>query len=158
MKAADIVRLVVSIIVCLLPGVVGGIGMTGGASPWYQQLTKPPLNPPSWVFGPVWTTLYLLMGVSLYLVWKRHSHPGATLAVGVFGAQLILNALWTPAFFVEQSPALGLVVIIPLVILIAACIKLFHPISRVASWLLVPYLAWVSFATYLNAGIWWLNR
>ncbi len=156
MRAREILRLVVSIVVCFLPSFVA-IGASPGE--WYAQLTKPPLNPPSWVFGPVWTLLYLLMGISLYLVWSRASrHPGATLAVGVFAVQLVLNALWSPAFFGARSPGLGLIVIVPMVVLIAVTISLFGRISNVAGWLLVPYLAWVSFATYLNAAIWWLNR
>lgn len=158
MKKINLPRLVVSLIACFLPGLVGGLGMEGGGGQWYQSLTKPPLNPPGWVFGPVWTTLYLLMGIALYIVWQRAGRPGATLAVGVFGAQLILNALWTPAFFAEQSPWLGLQIIVPLLVLIAFSVVLFWRIRPLAGWLLVPYLAWVSFATYLNAGIWWLNR
>ena len=156
MSAGSIVRLVVSIIVCLLPGLVGSI--TGFPDDWYRNLTKPALNPPAWVFGPVWTALYLLMGVALYHVWSRHEHPGATLAVGVFAVQLVLNALWTPAFFGAQSPLLGLLVIVPLVILIAVTTRLFWRVSVLAGSLLLPYLAWVGFATYLNAAIWWLNR
>lgn len=158
MNAGAIVRLIVSLTVCFLPGIVGGIGMAGGGGEWYRELAKPALNPPGWVFGPVWTALYLLMGIALYLVWNRHHVPGATLAVGVFAVQLLLNALWTPAFFGEESPLLGLLIIVPLVALIAVTAKLFWRISTVAGALLLPYLAWVSFATYLNASIWWLNR
>lgn len=159
MRGAEIARLVVSIVVCFLPAVVGNIGGVGGASDWYRELTKPALNPPSWVFGPVWTTLYLLMGIALYLVWSRAGElPGVTLAVGVFGVQLVLNGMWSPAFFTMQSPLAGLTVIIPMVVLIAVTTVLFWRIRPTAGALLVPYLAWVSFATYLNAAIWWLNR
>jgi len=157
-KTGDIVRLTVSIIVCFLPAIVGSIGMQTGGSAWYRELTKPALNPPGWVFGPVWTALYLLMGISLYLVWSRAGAPGVTFAIGVFAVQLVLNAIWTPAFFGMQSPATGLLVIIPLLILIAVSTVLFWRIRPVAGWLLLPYLGWVSFATYLNASIWWLNR
>ncbi|MFO8079483.1 MAG: TspO/MBR family protein [Armatimonadota bacterium] len=158
MSGGNIARLVVSIIVCFLPAVVGGLGMQSGGGEWYRELTKPALNPPGWVFGPVWTALYLLMGIALYLVWSRAGEPGVTLAVGVFGIQLVLNAMWTPAFFTMQSPAAGLAVIIPLLGMIALTTVLFWRIRPVAGMLLVPYLAWVSFATYLNASIWWLNR
>lgn len=158
MKTGEIVRLVVSIIVCFLPAVAGGIGMQSGGGEWYRELTKPPLNPPGWVFGPVWTLLYLLMGIALFLVWNRADQPGATLAVGVFAVQLVLNALWTPAFFGMQSPWMGLVVIVPLLALIAFSTALFWRVYPVAGALLLPYLAWVSFATYLNFSIWWLNR
>ncbi|MGI5819323.1 MAG: TspO/MBR family protein [Armatimonadota bacterium] len=158
MRSGEIVRLIVSIIVCFLPGVVGGLGMQTGGGEWYRELTKPALNPPGWVFGPVWTTLYLLMGIALYLVWSRAGQPGVTLAIGIFAIQLVLNAIWTPAFFGAQSPGLGLIIIVPLLALIAVSTVLFWRIRPVAGGLLLPYLAWVSFATYLNASIWWLNR
>jgi benzodiazapine receptor len=157
MRTGSTLRLIVSLITCFLPAAVGAMGQQGGGE-WYQSLIKPPLNPPGWVFGPVWSTLYLLMGISLFIVWERHDQPGATVAVGVFGAQLILNAAWSPAFFTLQSPGLALAIIIPMLILIALSIVLFRRVSPLAGWLLVPYLAWVSFATYLNASIWWLNR
>lgn len=157
MRSGSTLRLIVSLITCFLPSAVGAMGQQGGGE-WYQSLTKPPLNPPGWVFGPVWSTLYLLMGISLFLVWERHDRRGATLAVDVFGAQLVLNAAWSPAFFTLHSPALALAIIIPMLILIALSILLFRRVSPPAGWLLLPYLAWVSFATYLNASIWWLNR
>ncbi|NLO04412.1 MAG: tryptophan-rich sensory protein [candidate division WS1 bacterium] len=157
MKIGDIVRLVVSIIVCYLPA-LGGLSMESGEGSWYQQLTKPALNPPGWLFGPVWTALYLMMGIALYLVWSRAGRPGVSLAIGVFAVQLLLNGLWTPAFFGMQSPATGLMVIIPMWFGILASIILFWRISVTAGALLIPYLAWVSFATYLNSAIWWLNR
>jgi tryptophan-rich sensory protein len=157
-KSEDIVRLVVSIVVCFLPAVVAGIGMSGGGGDWYQNLTRPALNPPGWVFGPVWTLLYLLMGVALFLVWSRVGEPGVNLAVGVFALQLVLNALWTPAFFGMQSPWMGLLVIVPLLALIAFSTALFWRIRPLAGILLLPYLGWVGFATYLNYAIWWLNR
>jgi translocator protein len=158
MSGSDIARLAISIILCFLPGVVGGLGMQAGGGEWYRELTKPSVNPPGWVFGPVWTALYLLMGIALYLVWSQTGQPGVTLAIGVFGAQLVLNAMWTPAFFTMQSTSAGLAVIIPLLALIAVTMVLFWRIRPVAGMLLVPYLAWVSFATYLNASLWWLNR
>jgi len=158
MKPVDVTRLVISIIVCFLPAVIGGLGMSGGTGQWYRDLVKPALNPPGWVFGPVWTTLYFLMGISLYLVWSRAGQSGVALAIGVFGVQLVLNALWTPAFFTLKSPALGLMVIVPLLIMIAVSIALFWRVRPLAGALLLPYLAWVSFATYLNSALWWLNR
>ncbi len=158
MKVGEIARLTVSIIVCFLPAVVGGLAMQNGTGEWYRELTKPALTPPGWVFGPVWTLLYLLMGIALYLVWSRVGEPGVTLAVGIFAGQLVLNALWTPAYFGMQSPLLGLVVIVPLLALIAFSTALFWRIRPLAGGLLLPYLAWTTFATYLNFSVWWLNR
>lgn len=158
MNRGDVVRLVVSIIVCFMPAAIGGLVMGGGGGEWYRNLQKPALTPPGWVFGPVWTALYLLMGIALYLVWSRVGQPGVTLAVGVFALQLVLNALWTPAYFGMQSPWLGLMVIVPLLAMIAFSTALFWRIRAIAGILLLPYLAWVGFATYLNYSIWWLNR
>lgn len=157
MKGTDILRLVVSIIVCFAAASVGGLAMDGTMA-WYRQLEKPALTPPSWLFGPVWTILYLLMGIALFLIWSRADQPGARMAIGMFIAQLVLNALWTPAFFGMQSTLLGLAVIIPLDVLIVASVVLLWRIHPPAGWLLLPYLAWTAFATYLNASLHLLNR
>lgn len=158
MSARNIVRLVVSLIVCFGAAGVGGLAMGDASLEWYRTLQRPALSPPSWVFGPVWTLLYLLMAVALYLVWSRAGQAGVTLAVAVFAVQLVLNAAWTPAFFGMQSPLLGLAVIVPLWALILTSTVLFWRIVPLAGALLVPYLAWVSFASYLNAGLYVLNR
>jgi len=122
---------------------------------WYPSLTAPPLTPPSWVFAPVWTVLYVAIGVSAWLVWRR---PGSPAALRIWGWQLAANAAWPAAFFAMRSPALGLPVIGLMLLLTALTIRAFHPRSRLAAFLLLPYLAWTLFATYLNAGFWWLNR
>lgn len=121
---------------------------------WYASLNKPSWNPPSWVFGPVWTTLYIAMGVSAWLVWRAGN---ARLALSVFLIQLLLNALWTPVFFGLKQPGAAFTVIVAMWCAIAATIALFWRHSRVASALLVPYLAWVSFASALNFALWRLN-
>ncbi len=147
------------IISIILPQLIGGVGALvtiSSVGSWYQTIDKPFFTPPSWVFGPAWTTLYLLMGIALFLIWKS-DHPSKKTALWLFGIQLVLNGIWSPAFFGLESPILGLVVIVPLWILIVVCIKVFFPIHKTASYLMVPYLLWVSFATALNAGIWYLN-
>lgn len=116
--------------------------------------------PPDWVFGPVWTVLYVLMGVSAWLVWRRQDlAPHRTfVALRLWGWQLLLNALWTPAFFGLRNPVLGLVVVVALLVLVLLTIVAFHRVRRMtAAALLVPYAAWIAYATYLNAGIVWLN-
>lgn len=149
-------KLIISIILPQLIGGVGALVTISSVGSWYQTIEKPFFTPPSWVFGPAWTTLYLLMGIALFLIWKS-DHPSKKTALWLFGIQLVLNGIWSPAFFGLESPILGLVVIVPLWILIVVCIKVFFPIHKTASYLMVPYLLWVSFATALNAGIWYLN-
>ena len=149
-------KLIISIILPQLIGGVGALVTISSVGSWYQTIDKPFFTPPSWVFGPAWTTLYLLMGIALFLIWKS-DHPSKKTALWVFWIQLVLNGIWSPAFFGLESPILGLVVIVPLWILIVVCIKVFFPIHKTASYLMVPYLLWVSFATALNAGIWYLN-
>ena len=140
---------------CLLVGAAGG-GLTADAvRQWYPSLVAPPLTPPPWVFAPVWTVLYIMIGVSAWLVWLR---PGSYPALRIWGWQLAANAVWPAAFFGMRSPALGLPVIALMLLLTAMTIRAFHPRSLPAALLLLPYLAWSLFATYLNAGFWWLNR
>lgn len=139
-------------------GVLGSIATASSVAGWYQTLARPPLAPPGAVFGPVWTTLYVLMGTSAWLVWKHRDHPAARRTLGIFAVQLAVNTLWSFAFFGLRSPLLALAVIIPLWGLIVAYMASAWPVRREATWLFAPYLAWVSFATYLNAGYWWLNR
>lgn len=146
-------------------GLIGFLGLslatasTGGIfrpGQWYETLAKPWWRPPSWAFGPAWAVLFVCIAVSGWLVWKA---PGATtLALGVFGLQLVLNAAWSPIFFGLRRPDWAFAEILLLWLSIAACIALFHPIDARAAWLLVPYLAWVSFAATLNFAMWQLNR
>jgi translocator protein len=150
-------KLGISIVLPFLAGGLGSLFTVSSVSTWYVTLEKPALNPPSWVFGPVWSLLYLLMGVSLYLVWISPSTKLVRLALGVFALQLVLNANWSVVFFGLQSPGLALLNIILLWLAIVWTILKFHQISRIATYLLVPYLAWVSFAMYLNLSIFVLN-
>jgi len=138
-----------------------GVGALGGLVTdnrgWFESLEKPPLTPPGAAFGPVWTTLYVMMGVAAFLVWRERDDVGRDAAVLAWTAQLGLNLAWTLLFFGAQQPGWALVDAIVLLLAILLTVVLFAPISRVAALLLVPYAAWVAFATYLNAGIVWLN-
>lgn len=144
------------VLLCLLTGFAGSMATAQSISDWYPNLSKPPLTPPDWVFAPVWTTLFVVMGIAAWLVWKQESgrRGGAYLA---FGLQLGLNLLWSILFFGFESPGLALIEILVLWIAILATLVLFRRHSPTAALLFVPYLAWVSFATYLNGGIWLLN-
>jgi tryptophan-rich sensory protein len=132
---------------------LGGLGVAGTAGE-YQSLQQPSWAPPSWLFGPVWTVLYVMIAVSGWLAWRR---AGWTSALTVYAVQLALNAIWTPIFFGFGRYGLALIDIAVLWVLIGATIWMFRPISRVAAGLLVPYWAWVTFATALNASIWAAN-
>ncbi len=122
---------------------------------WYPSLAQPFGTPPNWVFAPVWTALYVLMGVAGWLVWRR---CGAARPVRLWGWQLAANALWTPFFFGLHNPPLALAEILVLLALIVTTIRSFMRVRRLAAWLMLPYLAWTGYATYLTAGFWWLNR
>ncbi len=143
---------------CFAAGGIGGFFMTGD-SQWYMQLDKPFFMPPGWVFGPVWTVLYFLMAVSLFLVWDKGLRSGKVRsAIVCFLIQLVLNAAWTPVFFGAHLILLGFIVIILLFVAIIATIIFFKKISTAAAVLLLPYLLWVGFAAILNGSIWYLNR
>lgn len=158
MTIRTFVKLVVAIVVTQLAGIIGSLFTFSAIPTWYATLTKPALNPPSWVFGPVWTTLYVLMGVSAFLIWQKGwQRKDVKVALSVYGIQLILNALWSIVFFGMQSPGLALVNIALLFISIVLTMILFYKISRPAMYLLIPYILWVSFASYLNYAIYALN-
>lgn len=137
----------------------GWIGATASASAasFYGVLIQPSWAPPAWLFGPVWSTLYLLMGIAAWLVWRDHGFRGASTALTLFVVQLFANALWTWIFFVWHQGAWSLIEIVVLWLLIASTIAAFWRLHRLAALLLVPYLAWVSFATALTAALWRLN-
>lgn len=152
------VKLLISLALPQIAAVSGALFTVTGTGSWYQQINKPSWNPPGWVFGPVWTTLYILMGIAFYLVWKSNAsdklkRPAMTLWV----VQLVLNFFWTLIFFGAQEPGWALVEIIGLWIFILLTILAFARIHKTAAWLLVPYLLWVSFATVLTGTIWQLN-
>lgn len=150
--------LVFAVGICLLAGFVGSIFNRESLDVWYDTLNKPSFNPPDWVFGPVWTLLYILMGISLYLVYANlKDQKKGKWAYSAFGMQLFLNMLWSMLFFGLRSPLLGFVEIILLWASIALTICLFCRISKAAAWLLLPYILWVSFAAILNISIVMLN-
>lgn len=142
------------ILLCFTAAAGGGFVMTGD---WYAMLSKPTWNPPSWVFGPVWTLLYLMMGVSAWLVWKEGGFAQQRKPLTVFLVQLVLNAIWTPLFFGTHELGIAFAEILLLWLAILATILAFRRVSTTAAWLLVPYLLWVSFASVLNATLWWMN-
>lgn len=144
-------KLIFSIGLCLGAGVLGSFFTVSSIATWYQTLNKPFFSPPNWIFGPVWTILYILMGISLYLVWEKKKVPA------VFWIQLILNALWSIIFFGMRNPTLALMDIVALWITIILTMKAFYKINKIAAYLLIPYLVWVSFATILNLIIVLLN-
>lgn len=158
MRVTDIPKLVASILLCQMAGFLGSLFTAPAIPTWYQTLNKPFFTPPNWIFGPVWISLYLLMGISLFVVWRNPGHPKFKLAFIFFFVQLILNILWSAVFFGLQSPFLGLMDIVLLWIVILLTILSFLKISKFAGALLIPYLLWVSFAILLNFFLWILNR
>jgi benzodiazapine receptor len=149
----------VSIVACLAAGAIGSIFTRQAIPTWYATLDKPVFNPPNWLFSPVWTLLYILMGIAAFLVWRKGlENKQVRIALIVFLVQLVLNALWSVAFFGLESPLYGLIVIVALWLAILVTVLRFYRISLTASVLLWPYLLWVSFAAVLNSSIWLLNR
>lgn len=142
------------LVACFAVASLGAVFMPGD---WYAALRKPAWNPPGWLFGPVWTTLYTMMAVAAWLVWKRGGFVFQRRPLALFLGQLVLNAAWTPLFFGLHRPGMAFAVIILLWLAIAATLVAFRPVSRAAAWLLVPYLAWVGFAAVLNGTLWRLN-
>jgi len=181
MKLGNLFKFIIAISIAQAAGILGSFFTISSVSTWYVELIKPAFNPPNWVFGPVWTTLYFLIGVSLYLVWKNNWQTVHLVfetgmkawnpiserlwrgdlqkvnAITVFGVQYVLNILWSWVFFGLQSPATAFFVILALWFSIVYVIINFYRISKPAAWLLVPYILWVSFAAYLNLAIWLLN-
>jgi len=139
---------------CFSAALLGGFFMPGE---WYASLKKPSWNPPGWLFGPVWTALYTMMAVAAWLVWKEGGFAVQRRPLTLFLVQLALNAAWTPLFFGLHWIGVAFAEITLLWLTIAATIATFRPVSRTATWLLVPYLAWVSFAAVLNFTLWRLN-
>jgi len=150
----NITRLIISIVICQLAGILGALFTRTGTGSWYASIVKPSFNPPGWVFGPAWITLYTLMGISLYIIWNI---GGNKAAIAIFAVQLFLNAIWTPLFFGLNMPWIAFAEIVVLWIAILVTIINFYPISHAAAYLLVPYVLWVTFASILNATIAILN-
>ena len=148
-------QLIFCIVVCMAAALVGSLWTTPALAPWYAGLSKPPWTPPNWLFGPVWTALYIMMAVAAWLVWKRTTL--VSLPMALFLIQLLLNVAWSGLFFRMKSPGAGFADIVLLWLAIAATLMSFWPVSSVAGWLLVPYLLWVSYASALNFSIWRRN-
>jgi len=152
------VKLAASILICLTAGLIGAVFTIDSVQTWYKTIEKPSYSPPNWVFGPVWTILYVLMGVSAYLIWvKGLEKKEARMALMFFVTQLALNALWSILFFGMRNPFYGLIEIVFLWAAIAITIQKFYKISRTAAYLQIPYICWVSYAAFLNYGIWRMN-
>ncbi len=146
------------VMICFLAAAVGSWFTGASVKSWYPTLLKPAGTPPAWVFGPVWSTLYVLMATAAWLVWRQRPAAGLPAALALFFVQLALNAVWSFVFFGLRRPGLALLEILVLLAAIIATMTNFAPLSRLACWLMSPYVAWVSYATYLNFGIWRLNR
>lgn len=151
------IGLAVFVFICLGAAALGGIATGPAIDGWYRTLEKPPWRPPNWVFGPVWTVLYLLMAVAAWLVWRSARWRSAAIPLGLFAVQLILNVAWSWIFFRLQLPGWALLELVILWLAIAMTTWAFFRRSSTAGWLMVPYLAWVSFAGALNFEIWRLN-
>ena len=148
----------ISVAICLIIGFLSGFATQSSVSDWYVTLNKPSFNPPNWIFGPVWTLLYILMGIAAGIVWaKGFYHIWVKTALYNFGFQLLFNALWSVVFFGFKNPFWALLVILFLLALILVTIKWFNVVSRTAAYLLIPYFLWVCFATILNYKIWEMN-
>jgi translocator protein len=155
--ARDWLALALFVAVSFAAGAVGALFTGVTESPWFRNLERPAWYPPEWVFGPVWSLLYLLMGVAAWLVWRPRGWEGARAPLTLFGAQLVLNAAWTWIFFGLRMPGPAFVEIVALWLVLLATIVAFWRVSRLAGGLMVPYLAWVTFAAALNFAIWRLN-
>ena len=152
------IKLIIAIAIPVAVGAISGFFTATGVESWFQTITKPSWNPPSWIFAPVWTTLYIMMGVALFLVWKSDSSDILKkTAITLLTIQLVLNFFWSFIFFDQHQIGWALVEIIAMWIFILLTIFAFGNISKLAAWLLVPYISWVSFATILNYTIWKLN-
>lgn len=158
-KTQSIAVLATLLVLCVGGGAAIGILTAGNIDTWYAQLNRPGWTPPNWLFGPVWSILYALMAISMWLIWKKSAQEGLSVRFYglLFGIQLGLNFLWTPVFFSMHEMRMALVIIVVLWMVIAFTIFHFQRISPIAGRLLLPYLGWVTYATSLNAGFIWLN-
>ena len=150
-------KLLISILLPLAVGFMGSVFTSSSLSDWYSGLAKPDFSPPNWVFAPVWTGLYILMGISFYLIWKMGYSEKTKPAVLVYLGQLLLNFAWSFLFFGLRNPLYGFIEIVVLWFAIAANILLFYRLNKTSAYLLVPYILWVSFASVLNYSIFALN-
>ena len=150
--------IIIAVLLCILVGFLSSFATQSSVNTWFTTLNKPSFNPPNWLFAPVWTVLYIMMGVAAGIVWANGIHHICTkIALYYFGIQLLINATWSIVFFGFRQPMWALMVIIMLVIMLALTIHRFYLISKTAAYLLIPYLLWICFATALNYKIWELN-
>jgi translocator protein len=151
-------QLIICLAIPLAAGFIGSAFTTPSIYSWYLLLNKPSFNPPNWIFAPVWTTLFVLMGLALFLVWRKGTDtPGFRSALFIFAVQLVMNVAWSYLFFGLHEPFYAFLEILALWVAILATIASFWKISPVAGLLLLPYICWVSFAAYLNLSLWKLN-
>ena len=153
----SILPFLISILIVFSFGFIGSFFTTSSITNWYAFINKPLFSPPNWIFGPVWTLLYILMGVSAFLIWQKRDNLKTKPALIFYGIQLILNALWSIIFFGMHNPGLALLEIVILWLFILITLIKFYKINKTAGLLFIPYLAWVSFASILNYAIWMLN-
>ena len=153
-------RIAIVVIICLAVGYLSGMVTRASITTWYPTLVKPSFNPPNWIFAPVWTSLYVMMGVAAGLIWNQITtqKSAVTKALQIFAIQLILNALWSYLFFGLHNLMLATIEVVLLWLMIFETYSQFAKINKTASYVMLPYLAWVSFASVLTASIWWLNR
>ncbi|MNK47219.1 TspO/MBR family protein [compost metagenome] len=153
-------KMLVMIVTCVVIGYISGLVTRESVTTWYPTLVKPVFNPPNWIFAPMWTTLYILMGIAAGLVWDKIEIQKETVKKGLlyFAIQLGLNALWSILFFGLQNPMLALIEIVLLWLMIYETFVQFNKVNKIAGYLFIPYILWVTFALVLNASIWWLNR
>jgi tryptophan-rich sensory protein len=157
MRKLNIIKLTVSLLLPLSVGAVAGMFTSQAVPTWYASLNRPSFSPPNWVFGPVWTSLYILLGISFYLILKENPSKIRNLGIKVFSIQMLLNFAWSFIFFYYNQIGVALIEIIFLLISLAAMIYLFYKIKPLAAYLNIPYLFWVSFATILNAAYYFIN-
>ena len=152
-------KLIIAIAIPLIVGGTSGFFTATGVESWYQTIARPTWNPPGWLFGPVWTTLYVMMGISLFLVWKEDTSVELKkIGIALFAVQLVLNFFWSFIFFNQHQIGWALVEIAAMWVFILLTIFAFAQVNKAAAWLLVPYISWVSYATILNYTIWQLNK
>ncbi len=158
MKKSIILKIVISAVICLAIGGLSGFATAGSIGGWYETLNKPVFNPPNWIFGPVWSTLYIFMGISAGMIWHQGlKNPAVKKALTIFAIHMLLNAAWSLLFFGAQNPVLAFIEILFLLGFILYFSKLFYQIKPITGLLQIPYILWVSFATLLNGSIVWLN-
>ena len=158
MNKSQIFKLLASLALPLFLGAIAGLFTAEAVPEWYETLNRPSFNPPNWLFGPVWTTLYMLLGISLFLIWKQSASKERNLAIFVFLLQQALNFGWSFIFFYFNMIGFALIEIILLWISIIVMLVLFYKIKPMTAYINIPYLIWVTFATILNASYYILNR